>query len=63
VLLWIDDTNLDIKSPVFHVSDDIPGVIDRHLTNTQTIYFSFVTAATIGYGDVSSGNDFVMKLV
>jgi hypothetical protein len=59
---FIDDTNNDIKNSVFITNENLP-VIDGHLNDTQTIYFSFVTAATIGYGDISPKDPLVMKLV
>lgn len=36
---------------------------NAHLSSIQAIYFSFVTAATIGYGDITPHNPFVMKVV
>lgn len=34
-----------------------------HITNLQAVYFSFVTSATIGYGDIAPKDPLVMKLV
>lgn len=52
---YIDDTN------------NVPGRIifstGHQLTDLQTIYFSFVTSATIGYGDIAPKDPLVMKLV
>ena len=59
---YIDDTNNDIKNSIFIVNENLP-VKNGHLNDTQTIYYSFVTAATIGYGDISPRDSFVMKLV
>ena len=35
----------------------------HHLSDLQTIYFSFVTSATIGYGDIAPKDPLVMKIV
>ncbi len=60
---YLDDTNHQIDNPTFHISSDIPQIEKGHLTDNQTIYFSFVTAATIGYGDISPRDSLAMKLV
>lgn len=52
---FIDDTNTDASRIVFSAG--------HHLSDLQTIYFSFVTSATIGYGDIAPKDPFVMKLV
>ncbi|MBL0183697.1 MAG: two pore domain potassium channel family protein [Chitinophagaceae bacterium] len=48
-------------------SNTIPGRIifsaGHPLTDLQTIYFSFVTSATIGYGDIAPVDPLVIKLV
>jgi hypothetical protein len=38
-------------------------VKDQHLTNLQAIYFSFVTSATIGYGDITPKDPLIMKVI
>ncbi len=52
---YIDDTN------------NVPGKFafstGHTLTDLQTIYFSFITSATIGYGDIAPTNPIVIKLV
>lgn len=52
---YIDDSNM------------VPGRIifstGHTLTDLQTIYFSFVTSATIGYGDIAPVDPQVIKLV
>lgn len=60
---YLDDTNHQINNPTFHISSDIPQIEKGHLNDTQTIYFSFVTAATIGYGDISPRHASAMKMV
>lgn len=60
---YIDDTNQDSINPVFHINSDIPNIKNGHLNDTQTIYFSFITAATIGYGDISPKDPRIMKVV
>ncbi len=52
---FIDDTNNDTGRVIFSMG--------HHLTDLQTIYFSFVTSATIGYGDIAPKDPLVMKLV
>ena len=34
-----------------------------HITNLQSIYFSFITSATIGYGDIVPRNDILIRVV
>ncbi|SHM89862.1 potassium channel family protein [Mucilaginibacter sp. OK098] len=55
------------KESVFIVSDGLKPenlkIKDFHLGPNQVIYFSFVTAATIGYGDISPRDEFVQKIV
>jgi hypothetical protein len=36
---------------------------DKHLSPSQAIYFSFITAATIGYGDISPKDDYIQQIV
>ncbi len=52
---FIDDTN--------NVAGRIIFSQGHQLTDLQTIYFSFVTSATIGYGDIAAKDPLVMKLV
>ncbi len=52
---YIDDTNNDPTKIIFSTG--------QHLTDLQTIYFSFVTSATIGYGDIAPKDPLLMKLV
>jgi len=52
---YIDDTNHTAGRIIFS-----PG---HQLSDLQTIYFSFVTSATIGYGDIAPKDPVVMKLV
>ena len=52
---YIDDANTIPGRVIF-----FPG---HQLTDLQTIYFSFVTSATIGYGDIAPKDPLVMKLV
>lgn len=47
---------------VFSVNDKLAKFQD-HLPPITYIYFSFVTAATIGYGDISPFDPFVQKIV
>ncbi len=56
IYVYIDHTNSDPLRIVFFDK----GI---HITNTQAIYFSFVTAATIGYGDITPKDPLVMKVV
>ena len=63
VYSYVDDNNTNLKTNVLHISSELPNIVNHHLTDTQTIYFSFITAATIGYGDVSPNDSLVMKLV
>jgi hypothetical protein len=55
------------KETVFIVADKLktenPNDKSEHLNSNQVIYFSFVTAATIGYGDISPRDEFVQKIV
>lgn len=60
---YLDDTNHQLDNPTFHISSDIPQIEKGHLNDNQTIYFSFITAATIGYGDISPRDPLAMKLV
>lgn len=60
---YIDDTNQQKDSPIFVINTSLPYTESGHLTDTQTIYFSFITAATIGYGDISPKDSFTMKIV
>ena len=52
---YIDDTN------------NVPGRMifstGHQLNDLQSIYFSFVTSATIGYGDIAAKDPLLMKLV
>jgi len=52
---YIDDTNTDPARAIFSTG--------HQLTDLQTIYFSFVTSATIGYGDIAPKDPLVIKLV
>lgn len=52
---YIDDTNPITNPMVFSGG--------HHLTDLQTVYFSFVTSATIGYGDIAPVAPIVIKLV
>ena len=52
---YLDDTNTLPGKFVFSTG--------YHLTDLQTIYFSFVTSATIGYGDIAPKDPLVIKLV
>lgn len=52
IYAFIDHTSL--TSEVFNCG---------HITNLQAVYFSFVTSATIGYGDITPKDPVVMKLV
>jgi hypothetical protein len=59
---YLDHTNLDINNHTFIINDSLHAK-DNHLTSIQAIYFSFVTAATIGYGDITPKDPFVMKMI
>ncbi len=52
---YIDDTNQIASQMVFSSG--------HHLSDVQTIYFSFVTSATIGYGDIAPVAPILIKLV
>ncbi len=52
---YIDDTNSVPGHLVFSTG--------HQLSDLQTIYFSFITSATIGYGDIAPEDPMVMKLV
>jgi hypothetical protein len=52
---YIDDTNTVPGRYIFSTG--------HQLTDLQTIYFSFVTSATIGYGDIAPKDPLVIKLV
>ena len=52
---FIDDSNNDPARIIFSMG--------HHLTDLQTIYFSIVTSATIGYGDIAPKDPLVIKLV
>jgi hypothetical protein len=60
---YLDDTNHQLENPTFHISSDLPQIEKGHLNDNQTIYFSFITAATIGYGDISPRDSLTMKIV
>jgi len=47
---------------VFEINKDI-ALENGHLPAAAYIYFSFVTAATIGYGDISPLDPFIQKIV
>lgn len=55
IYAYIDHTNTNIENTIF--------IVNSKITNLQAIYFSFVTSATIGYGDIAPKNPFVMKIV
>lgn len=55
VYTYIDHTNCDLNRVVFFN--------DTHITNLQATYFSFVTSATIGYGDITTKDPLVMKVI
>jgi hypothetical protein len=55
VYSYIDDTNTDPARIIFSTG--------QQLTDLQTIYFSFVTSATIGYGDIAPKDPVLMRLV
>ncbi len=55
IYAYIDHTNNDPGRIIFSLG--------QHLTNLQAIYFSFVTSATIGYGDIAPKDPVVMRLV
>lgn len=57
---YIDHTNYEITKTIFFESKD--NVI-IYISNLQSIYFSFVTSATIGYGDITPKNPLIIKLV
>ena len=40
-----------------------PGSFDTHLSAVQGVYFSTITAYTIGYGDISPKNDLARAVV
>ncbi|WP_234997765.1 potassium channel family protein [Mucilaginibacter sp. OK098] len=44
------------------ISDSLVGA-DKNLTSSQAIYFSFVTAATIGYGDISPKDESIQHVI
>lgn len=52
---YIDDTNPVASQMVFSSG--------HHLSDLQTVYFSFVTSATIGYGDIAPVAPILVKLV
>lgn len=52
---YIDDTNNIPGNYIFSTG--------HQLTDLQSIYFSFVTSATIGYGDIAPQDPLVIKLV
>lgn len=52
---YIDDTN--------HTAGRIIFSTGHQLSDLQTIYFSFVTSATIGYGDIAPVDPLLIKLV
>ncbi|MBB6108360.1 Ion channel [Mucilaginibacter lappiensis] len=47
---------------LFVINDSLISA-DKHLTSSQAIYFSFVTAATIGYGDISPKDESIQHIV
>jgi hypothetical protein len=47
---------------LFVISDSLVGA-DKKLTSSQAIYFSFVTAATIGYGDISPKDESIQHVI
>ena len=57
--LYIDYT----RSEAFIINENIQLTVNGHLSSIQAIYFSFITAATIGYGDISPKDPFAMKIV
>lgn len=63
VYSYLDDSNFDVNNPTFTINEKMPNIENKHLTDTQTIYFSFVTAATIGYGDISPRDSYTMKII
>jgi hypothetical protein len=48
-------------TPVFIIQNE--QAAGHHLTPSQVIYFSFITSATVGYGDIYPKDSFVQKLV
>ena len=60
VYAYIDHTNIDITKTMF-ISNSENMV--SHITNLQSIYFSFITSATIGYGDIVPRNDILIRVV
>lgn len=64
VYSYIDDINPDpTNKPIFLVNNKLPYLENGHLSDTETIYFSFITAATIGYGDVTPCDPYIMRIV
>lgn len=47
---------------LFVINDSLVSA-DKHLTSSQAVYFSFVTAATIGYGDISPNDESIQHIV
>ncbi len=60
IYAFIDHTNSDLSTPIFLVNSSTEI---KHISNLQALYFSFVTSATIGYGDITPKNENVMRLV
>lgn len=60
---YIDYSNIDTNNPGFIVNSSLPLTANNHLTSIEAIYFSFVTAATIGYGDITPKDPLIMKIV
>lgn len=64
---YYDYASSNCEEPVFIVSEALkpPSLksSNYHLSPNQVIYFSFITAATIGYGDISPRDEKVQKVV
>ena len=57
------DNNQDLHQGAAFVINNQISVGTSHLTPVQVIYFSFITAATIGYGDISPSAGLVQNMV
>lgn len=54
--------NNGLNPSLFVISNSLAST-DKHLTSFQSIYFSFITAATIGYGDISPKSEDIQTIV
>lgn len=63
IYTYADRGSNHLTLPSKFIINDSLTYADKHLTPSQAIYFSFITAATIGYGDISPKDDYIQQIV